>query len=171
MRVLAEVSNFGCLKCGECCRSILHCDEEGFTRGLLLTEKETSIFPKGAVSPKLAVGLTEPKTVILYQLNVNPCPHLSGKNECQKYSERPLMCRSFPIIAGAISNRCKVFSYRKVGVAYSEPYTMAEQLEASDKINKHIEKSIKRHYRKGLRLWEYDLATKKWVDKGQYDKM
>jgi Fe-S-cluster containining protein len=169
--MLAEAGDFECLKCGECCRTILRSDEGGFKRGLLLTEKEIHLFPKEAVSPKLAIGLTEPKTVVLYQLNVNPCPHLSSRNECQRYSERPLMCRSFPIIAGAVSNRCKVFRYRKVGVSYNEPYTMVEQLEASDKINKYIENCIKKHYKKGLRLWEYDLAAEKWVDKGQYDKM
>ncbi len=171
MRALGEAGNFECLRCGECCRKILNRDEDGFIRGLLLTEKEVQIFPKEAVAPKLAVGLTEPKTVILYQLNMNPCPHLSSRNQCQQYSERPLMCRSFPIVAGAISNQCKVFSYRKVGVLYNEPYTMAEQLEANDKINKYIENGIKKYYRKGLRLWEYDLAAKKWVDKGPYDKM
>ncbi len=170
VKALGEAGDFECLRCGKCCRTILDHDNSGFTRGLLLTEAETCLFPENSVSPKLAVGLGEPETIILYQLNVNVCPSVSDKNLCQIYEKRPLMCRSFPIVAGAISNRCRVFSYRKVGVAYHEPYSMSKQLEASDKINKHIEKCIRKHHQKGLRLWEYDLTSQKWVDKGKYDE-
>jgi hypothetical protein len=131
---------------------------------LPLTEKEISLFPPQAVSPRLSVGVVEPETVVLWQLNASVCPYVSAANECQKYTDRPLICRSFPIVAGAISNRCRVFSYRKPGVSYDEPFTMSSQLEASEKLNAYIKSRIKKHAQKGLKIWEYDLATGKWVN-------
>lgn len=129
---------------------------------MTLTEKEAEIFPKEFVSPKMAVGEMEPKEVILYQLNVNCCPHVTLQNLCSIYEKRPLMCRSFPIVAGAISSRCRVFSYRKPGLSYSEPYHMKEQLQASDKLTKHIEGCLRRNMERRQTLWEFDLNTKKW---------
>jgi Fe-S-cluster containining protein len=160
---MGEENDFKCLKCGTCCRSIIEI-LGGVKRGLPLTENETVIFSKEHVSPKLALGLTQPETIVLYQLNIN------AQNQCQKYEPRPLMCRSFPIVAGDISNRCKVFSYRKVGVAYCEPYSMANQLEASNKLNAYISKSLKKHFQRGLKIWEYNLATGTWVFTKQYGK-
>jgi Fe-S-cluster containining protein len=167
---MGEENDFKCLKCGTCCRNIIEI-VGGIKRGLPFTENEVALFPKEPVSPKLAIGLMEPETIVLYQLNINVCPYINAKNQCQKYETRPLMCRSFPIVAGDISNRCKVFSYRKVGVVYCEPYTMAKQLEASNKLNEYISKSIKKHFQKAIKIWEYDLETKKWVFIKQYDKL
>jgi Fe-S-cluster containining protein len=165
---MGEENDFECLRCGTCCRNILE-NTGGVRRGLPLTEKEASLFPQEIISPKLAIGLTEPEIVVLYQLNVNKCPHINEENQCQKYECRPLMCRSFPIVAGDISNRCKVFSYRRVGVSYCEPYSMARQLEASDKFNGYILKSLREHFKKGVKIWELDLSTGKWIFKKRYD--
>ena len=136
----------------------------GVERGIPLTEKEAKMFPPQTVSPRLAVGVREPETVILWQLNVNVCPHVNAANQCQTYGTRPLICRSFPVVAGSIPNRCRVFSYRKVGVSYSEPYTMASQLEASERLNIYIKNGIRKHPRRGLKIWEYDLKTQRWVN-------
>ena len=162
--------DFECQRCGLCCRSLID-DKNGFKRGLPLTEKEVTLFSKDLISPKMAIGITEPDNVILYQLNVNVCPYINEKNECNKYERRPLMCQAFPVVAGAISNRCRVFSYRKVGVSYSDPYPMKKQLEASNKFSRYLQKLIKKQYRKGLKVWEYDLAKNHWVYKGYYDEM
>jgi Fe-S-cluster containining protein len=160
-----EAEDFQCSKCATCCRNLIE-NKEGVIRGLPLTEKETQFFPKEIVLPKLGIGINCPETVVLFQLTVNCCPHLSPKNECQIYLNRPLMCQSFPVVAGAISNRCKVFSYRKPGFNYAEPFTMAKQIEASNKLERYTQKRIGKNSLKNLRIWEYDLATKKWVDKG-----
>ena len=165
---MSTKGDFECLQCSKCCRSILE-TSGGITRGLALTEREVKIFPPEIVSPKLAVGVSKPSFVILYQLNVNVCPYVNENNQCSKYEERPLICRSFPIVGDAISNRCRVFSYRKPGASYNEPYTMDKQLEASHKLNSHTRKFIKKHYRKGLKIWEYDLATKKWNPRGEFN--
>ncbi len=162
---MGEQGEFQCLRCSTCCRNILE-TKDGFRRGLPLTEEETRLFPSEVVSPKLAVGLKEPEKIVLYQLNVNVCPHVSHANMCTQYSERPLICRSFPVVAGAISNRCKVFGYRKVGVEYDEPFAMAEQLKASERLEKYIQNQVRKHRKKGWRFWEYDLAAGKWVSVG-----
>lgn len=163
-----EKADFECLRCGTCCRQLLQTTDD-VTRGPPLTEKETAVFPPEIISPKLAIGQTEPTTIILYQLNVNVCPYINQKNECQKYAERPLICRSFPIVAGAISNRCKIFAYRKVGASYSEPYPMTKQLEASNKLEAYTLNHIKNHSKKGTNIWEYNLNTKKWIYITQYN--
>jgi Fe-S-cluster containining protein len=163
---LVEASDFECKNCATCCRNLLE-TKEGKSKGLTLTEKEANLFPSSMVSPKFAIGLNAPETVILYQLNVKCCPNVNEKNLCQIYQRRPLVCQSFPIISGAISNKCKVFAYRKVGLSYSEPYAMKKQLGASDKLDKYIENRLRKQSKKGLILWEYDLATKQWNYKTQ----
>jgi hypothetical protein len=80
------------------------------------------------------------------------------------------MCQSFPIVAGAISNRCKAFNYRKPGVTYNEPYTMTQQLQANSKLEKYTRRHLKKNSRRGLRIWEYDLESKKWISKGLVEK-
>jgi len=158
---------FECRRCATCCRGLLE-SEEGISRGLPLTDKETKLFPSEIVAPKLAVGVEKPEFVILYQLTVNCCPHINNENNCQIYSVRPLMCQSFPIVAGAISNRCQVFSYRIPGRAYDDPFSMTAQLQANDKLERYIHTRLRRTSRKGLKIWEYDLSTKKWTDRGIY---
>jgi len=162
-----QAGNFECRRCAACCRSILE-SKEGILRGLPLTDRENKLFPSKTIAPKLAVGVEKPQTIVLFQLIVNCCPHVNEKNECQIYAKRPLMCQSFPIVAGAISNRCQVFNYRRPGVAYDEPYSMTAQLKASNKLEQYIQNYLRRNSRKGLRFWEYDPNSKKWLDKGLY---
>jgi len=167
---LGETLEFECLRCGSCCKSLIE-TKDGFKRGLPLTEKEVSLFSKELVSPKLGIGIAKPNIVILFQLNVNVCPFINDKNECKKYESRPLMCRSFPVVAGDLSNRCRVFSYRKVGVSYNDLYPMTKQLEASSKFTIYLQNRIKKYYRESLKVWEYDLSISKWVCKGFYDSL
>jgi Fe-S-cluster containining protein len=131
-------------------------------RGLPLTEKEADLFPKEAVSPKVATGTDKPENVILFQLNLGCCPNINDKNECTIYVNRPLMCQSFPIVAGAISNRCRVFNYRKTGLNYEEPYSMSTQIKASDRLEKYVQKKLTKGSRSKQKIWEYDLKTKRW---------
>lgn len=157
-----DTGEFECLRCASCCRNLLE-SKDGIQGGLPLTDKEASLFPNALVSPKLGVGTKEPEEVVLYQLDIMCCPYVNEKNECQIYSKRPLMCQSFPIVAGAISNRCKTFGYRKPGITYTEPYSMERQVEASEKLEKYVANRIKKHCSKVIRIWEYDLVTKKWL--------
>lgn len=163
---MIDLKNFECLQCATCCRNLLE-EKDGKIKGLTLTEKEAKLFPSELVSPKLAIGVEGPQTIILYQLNAKCCPHISEKNLCQIYHIRPLVCQSFPIISGAISNRCRVFAYRKVGLSYDEPYSMKSQLEASNKLDKYLQNHIKKQQTKGSKLWEYDLAAEQWIIKSE----
>ncbi len=165
---MSEASDFECLQCATCCRNLLE-TREGKSSGLTLTEKEAGIFPSTIVAPKMALGMNAPEIIILYQLCVKCCPNINEKNLCQIYEKRPLICQSFPVISGAISNKCKVFSYRKVGLNYSEPYTMNIQLQASEKLDKYLQHRIRKHFKKGIKLWEYDLSTKQWNYKTHFN--
>jgi Fe-S-cluster containining protein len=164
---MSNAGEFQCYRCAKCCRHLL--EKKGdVLRGLPLTESEKKIFPPDIVSPKMGIGLKEPLEVVLYQLNANCCPHINERNECRIYVDRPLMCQSFPIIAGEISNRCRVFSYRKPGLKYDEPYTMKQQLEASNKLEKYVQKCIAKYSPGKLKIWEFDLATSKWILSKQF---
>jgi len=167
---LSEDNDFTCLQCATCCRNLLEI-REGKSSGITLTDKEAGLFPPEMVSPKLALGLNGPETVILYQLNVKCCPYINEKNMCKIYERRPLVCQSFPIISGAISNKCKVFAYRKAGLHYSEPYSMVKQLYASEKLDKYVQNRVRKNFKKGIILWEYDLATKQWTYKTQFNNV
>jgi Fe-S-cluster containining protein len=159
---MAETNEFQCQRCAKCCRNLLE-NKNGFLRGLPLTEKEAQLFPKEIVFPKLGIGSKDVSEIVLYQLDIICCPYVNNQNECKIYQKRPLMCQSFPIVAGSISNRCIVFQYRKPGVQYKEPYTLTKQVEASEKLEKYTQARIQKYRKKGLRIWEYNIATKKWI--------
>ncbi len=161
---MVEKSEFQCQRCAKCCRNLLE-NKNGILRGLPLTEKEAVLFSKEIVSPKVGIGVNKVSEIVLYQLNINCCPSINEQNECEIYLKRPLMCQSFPIVAGSISNRCVVFQYRKPGLQYSEPYRLTRQVEASEKLEKYTQNRIQKYHKKGLRIWEYDLMTKKWFSK------
>jgi len=159
---MSEKAEFQCLRCSTCCRNLLE-NQNNVLRGLPLTEKETSLFPPEAVAPKLALGVDKPEKVILFQLKVGCCPFVNNQNECQIYPKRPLMCKSFPIVAGSISNRCRVFSFRKSGLTYDELYSMKTQLEASDRFTRYLQSGMRKRNQKRMKIWEFDLTTRKWI--------
>jgi Fe-S-cluster containining protein len=90
---------FKCLQCGRCCKNLFR-DVEGALVGLGLFPDERKLFPKKLVSPQTGVGwgLSGPKHILDYQLNVSACPHLSKDNSCGIYDKRPLACQGFPLI-------------------------------------------------------------------------
>lgn len=160
---------FQCKKCGTCCRNLLE-DVQGIRKGLVLTAKEVSLFPSEMISPSLAVGTEKRKRVITYQLHVNICPHIDNKNECLIYDKRPLMCKAFPYNSGNFSNKCTVLSYRKVGQFYSDVEPSELQIDASKKLNRYGWNRFRKYFIKGIKVWQYDLATKNWVFKAQHNK-
>jgi Fe-S-cluster containining protein len=166
--VMATKPDFECSRCASCCRSLLESNDDKILRGLVLTRSEITLFPASVVLPKLGIGEKTSEHTVLYQLAVESCPHLSSQNECQIYADRPLICRSFPILTGRISSRCRVFSYRKPGGIYAEQFNMKDQLIASEKLEKYTSNQIKKHCRKGSNLWEFDLCSKKWINKGPF---
>ncbi|NLE03308.1 MAG: YkgJ family cysteine cluster protein [Crenarchaeota archaeon] len=163
-------AEFICLQCGTCCRNLIE-NRNGRSSGITLTKNETSLFRSEIVVPKIALGMYGPEIFLFYQLVVNCCPYIDEKNQCKIYEKRPLICRSFPIISGAISNKCQVYSYRKVGLTYDEPYKMTLQLAANNKLEKYFQNQIKKNFKKGIKLWEYDFSTKHWIYKMQLNNL
>ncbi len=159
-----STSDFECLKCGACCRNLLQ-DYRGVRKGLTLTVKECNLFPKETVSPQLAMGASKPTIPLTYQLTVNVCPYINSQNECSIYDKRPLVCRAFPIVADEISSRCRVFSYRRTGKVYNEGFPMSEMKVANEKLRRYTQSHYSKHAKKGVQVWEYDLATEKWLRK------
>lgn len=161
---------FQCKKCGTCCRNLLE-DIRGIRKGLVLTAKEVSLFPSEMISPSLAMGTEKRKIPITYQLNVNTCPHIDNKNECLIYDKRPLMCKAFPYESGDFSNKCTVFSYRKVGQRYCDFAPSRFQIDASEKLNRYIMNRYRKHFKKGIKIWDYDLAAEQWILGTQHDEI
>ncbi len=167
---------FECLKCGNCCRHLLGEDEKFGVGGLTLFSKETKLFPSKFISPQIGVGLnrrgTGPKYVVLYQLNVDVCPHLSENNECRIRQKRPLMCRSFPTSFRSFDS-IKSFSCRfmeekgareRMQLAFSPFLYAPEELEAYGKFKEARRKLLQKYpYFTTKVLWVFDLKTKKWV--------
>jgi Fe-S-cluster containining protein len=138
---------------------------------LFLTEKEIQLFPPENVSPRIGIGLDEPKVVVAYQLNTDVCPHLGVNSKCKIYAKRPLMCRAFPYLNGNISSKCMFFSPRKREQFYNDIFPMVEMRKADEELNKYCLNILKEHFRVGIKQWIYDLATKKWTPKAQYDSL
>jgi Fe-S-cluster containining protein len=122
------------------------------------------------ISPQLAIGMSEPKKYLLYQLNANTCPHIDNKNKCLVYDKRPLMCKAFPYESGNFSNKCTVLSYRKMGQTYYDFRPSRFQIDASEKLNRYLRNGFQKYFRKGINVWEYDLATEKWLFRAKHNK-
>lgn len=159
---MASRSDFQCLKCGSCCRNTVE-TINGIQRGIILTKKETVLFPPETVTQQYAIGPAKKRKIVFYQMKVAPCPHLDNENKCRIYEKRPLICKSFPIMAGCISSKCKAFSYRKPGQTYQDIYPMSEMREASNKISRYITLKFGKDLMAGAQEWEFDLATKRWI--------
>ena len=101
-------------------------------------------------------------------MNVDTCPHVD-KNTCLIYDKRPLMCKAFPFFSGDFSIKCPVFSYRKVGQFYDNFIPSRPQVGASEKFDRYVWNRFRKYFVKGIKLWDYDLATKKWVFTSQLD--
>jgi Fe-S-cluster containining protein len=167
---------FECLKCGNCCRHLFEEGEKFGVVGPTLFSKETKLFPSKFISPQLGVGLnkrgTGPKHVVLYQLNVDTCPHLSESNECRIHQKRPLVCRSWPTTFRSFDSvkslRCRFMqekgSKEREQLAFLPFLYASEELEAYRKFSEARRELLQKYpYFITKVLWVFDLKTKKWV--------
>lgn len=150
------------MKCGTCCRNLLE-ESEGVLKGLTLTANETSLFPSDMVSPQIVTGRKKPTRIINYQLNVQDCPHINQRNECQIYDKRPLICKAFPYIQGNFSMKCpnigKLFKIAGLRVTLPVPYAEAEASQKRDRLSQNL---LRKHWKKGSKMWLYDLRSTQW---------
>jgi Fe-S-cluster containining protein len=168
---------FECLKCGNCCRHLFDEDEKFGVMGLTLFSKETKLFPSKFISSQFGVGLNEggtgPKHVVLYQLNVDTCPHLSENNECGIHQKRPLACRSWPTSFKSFDSnkslRCRFMEEKgakeREQLVFSPFLYAPKEWEAYGKFKEVRRKLLQKKYPLFITkvLWIFDLKTKKWV--------
>jgi Fe-S-cluster containining protein len=161
--------NFECKRCGFCCRT-LFVYEDGKLFGLsLLTQEETKLFYPEIIAPYVAIGVKEPTTIIFHQLILSECPYINEKNECVIYDKRPIVCRLFPRIPKPtqllVTPNCPQVGkrYNRVGEICPLDFDTPDQEEALTKMD-FIYSDLRRIcIEKGLNLWVFDLATKRWM--------
>jgi len=168
---------FNCLRCGHCCQNLIN-EVKGELKGLGLDFEETKLFPEKFVSPSFGIGYggkDRPKHILIYQLNVNECPHLSEGNLCKIHEKRPLSCRAFPLESvgpfGTIltkSTYCRfVEDYiRKRGPLNTqfmtpEEFIAPEEWAAISKIYEQMREKLIGHNRDAELFWSFSLKTKK----------
>ena len=165
---------FECKKCGTCCRNLFR-DSQGVRKGLILTDREAELFPSKMISPHLGIGMKEfEELIVIYQLNVRDCPLLSQESRCTVYGMRPLMCRVFPYdpISHNLSVECPTISNQFVGLLHPSVFeSFITEVEASRKMDRYLLKRFKKHFKKGIKVWYYDLTTRKWVFRAQHFQM
>ena len=115
------------------------------------------------ISPSMALGTENRKKIITYQLNVETCPNIDAQNNCSIYEKRPLICKAFPFKSGDFSIKCPILSYRKVGEFYCDFVPSTVQVDATEKFDRYISNRFRKYYVKGIKPWDYDLETMKWV--------
>ena len=159
---------FECKKCGSCCGG-LFVYEHGVVSGLSLTEEEAKLFEPKQVAPYMAIGDEKPRTIFFYQLTLTDCPQINEKNECKIYEKRPLICRAFPVHPkfgrAEIMPRCP-----QVGRYFSGVGTKCPVYIDDDKIETAVRQIIlnaliwkQKCKQERLKLWIFDLATKRWI--------
>ena len=169
---------FNCLRCGHCCQNLI-VDVKGELKGLGLSLEETKLFPEKFVSPSYGIGYggkDRPKHIIIYQLNVSECPHLSEGNLCKIHEKRPLSCRAFPLESvgplGTIvePTYCHFMEdyIRKHGSLNTqfmtpEEFIAPEEWDTIPKIVEQVQEKLREHNRRDADLfWSFSLKTKKW---------
>jgi Fe-S-cluster containining protein len=92
---------FKCRGCGVCCTDLID-HSEGRDLGLAIMPDELTLFKRDIIRPCMGfdndlMNSFSPTNILTYQLTVNTCPYHSGKNKCEIYDSRPLVCRAFPL--------------------------------------------------------------------------
>jgi Fe-S-cluster containining protein len=86
------MQRFKCTRCGICCSNLLDVNKK-YQYGLYLNTEEVKFFPPDTTHPLFRSN----GRVIAYQVGVRVCPNLE-KGRCRIYNDRPLGCRTFPLV-------------------------------------------------------------------------
>ncbi len=172
---------FKCMNCGKCCRNLIK-NINGIAGGLSLRNHELSLFPQENVVPRIGIGRShdwsKPKIILLFQLNMNICPHLDTDNSCNIYGKRPLVCRYFPltpiypldiVITG--SNNCSfVDKIEKRMGSFDGVLISKKNFKGSIELNA-VEQGLQSHWSsiaifkyplEANTVWIFDLNTMRW---------
>ena len=187
--------------CAVCCEDVWRTVADKYVNGLMLLPWEAKKLEKLAkklglkvdIKPQMGFGTKgrsrpRPKIIGTYQLANRRCPFLR-KKKCRIYSQRPLVCKSYPIspmhsigfvvegftipfIFYGFDWKCprvkewqKIFEEKglkeneEIPVEVLEELELVEEAEAKAEINKYFTKLILKY---GNPDWIYDLKTMKW---------
>jgi Fe-S-cluster containining protein len=151
---------FKCNKCGYCCRTLLG-TAKGFVEGLSLTKKETILFDQKFIFPQRAFGVDKPTYIFQYQLSLAVCPHITEKNECAIYENRPMICRCYPF--EMIGNNCIISKEcPEINRITKEKIPTVTPPECEEMYDYFIRQKIE-HCTKSSNLWYFDLTRKRWL--------
>jgi len=162
---MSETTDFTCIRCGKCCRSLL-LEDRGTLRGLTLLPEEAHLFPEDIVRPAIGVGRRPHDSrfmTLAYQLTVEPCPHLE-QTGCAVYGDRPSSCRQFPFSlepSGCGGPLLGVDLNCSSAARLLDAYTQIsfEGRDAAERLLR-IKERVAQNPR---RAWFYDLRTGRWV--------
>ncbi len=85
-----------CNRCGECCKSVLFSDENGYIKDIEGFEKlKKRNFVYSYFSPN---GVVKGEGEALEGAMMFKCKHLTKNNKCGIYLIRPIFCRDYPTI-------------------------------------------------------------------------
>ncbi len=174
---IMAIVRFKCLKCAQCCRNLFK-DYNGITQGLGLSLEEINLFSDNLILPQAGIGwgISGPKHITGYQLNVNTCPHLSENKSCRIHEKRPAVCRAFPLISAGIdtlvadSDDCTFVREieKKIGLLDNifpltqKKFEAPNEWQAISTINTQLMNPIINHPNDAQVLWLFDLKTKEW---------
>lgn len=168
---------FSCLKCGQCCRTLLK-ENKGIITGLELTPSEAKKFPSNILHPRYGRGKTENSIskITTYQISTDICPHL-GNGACKIYNERPLSCRRFPLMHSsenitnvALGKDCSFIENLETKLGYKLNYLFSRSTfidyncwDALTTNNRLMEIDDIDSQLEGMNIFEFNLKNMKWL--------
>jgi Fe-S-cluster containining protein len=128
---------------------------------------EKSLFPKELVYPMRGFAESnesEDFVVVEWQLGVNECPHLEN-NQCKIYNERPLACKTYPLVDIAnydldCQGILRMQGLDPLGFSSGVLFTRIEN-KALESVYERISQYFKKNSPRTL--WNFNLEKKKWV--------
>jgi Fe-S-cluster containining protein len=156
-----KATYFKCNKCGYCCRTLLG-TANGMVRGLSLTKRETLLFDQKFIFPQKAFGVNKPTHIFQYQLSLAVCPHISEKNECAIYENRPMICKCYPFEMMGNNNCITSIECPQMSRIIKEKIPTLTPPECEEMYNYFMREKII-HCTKGSIEWNFDLARKMWL--------
>jgi len=123
----------------------------GKVHGLTLLPEETSLFPKKLVKPLYRYSKKDPLNpglVIMYQLDVDVCPHYEREVGCRIYNQRPEVCRAYPFemsMVGKVVVHHDCQEARRLGLRDGDQVKIPRlYVEAALKVHRYYEATLSR---------------------------
>lgn len=153
---------FHCLRCGECCRSLMARKWSGLT----LFPWEKHLFTGSKVYPYLGYGksLKSPKFRVFLYRYIDPVCEKLMDDVCSIQEQKPLVCRSYPFrytkvgtdrVIYEAAPECRSIRATKPGGTWAK----FPELYSSEEIGYHLTQ----FYAMKERKWRYDHLSEAWT--------